>query len=39
MSLGDRRRISLAIKTWLPAFTTKGDWLKCNLEVEVIKNR
>jgi PIN domain nuclease of toxin-antitoxin system len=39
MSLGDRACISLAKKTSLPAFTTEGDWLKCNLGVEVIKIR
>jgi len=39
MSLGDRACISLAMKTSLPAFTTEGDWLKCNLGVDVIKIR
>jgi ribonuclease VapC len=39
MSLGDRACLSLAMKTSLPAFTTEGDWLKCNLGVDVIKIR
>jgi ribonuclease VapC len=39
MSLGDRACLALARKTSLPAFSTEGDWLKCDLGVKVIKIR
>lgn len=36
-TLGDRACISQAMKTSLPAFTAEGEWVKCNLAVEVMK--
>lgn len=39
MSLGDRACLALALNLSLPAFTTEGDWLKCDLGVKVVKIR
>ena len=39
MSLGDRACHALALKLSLPALTTEGDWLKCDLGVKVVKIR
>jgi PIN domain nuclease of toxin-antitoxin system len=39
LSLGDRSCLALAWKLSLPALTTEGDWLKCDLGVKVLKIR
>jgi hypothetical protein len=37
ISLGDRACGLLAMNGLLPAFSTQGDWLKCNLGVEALE--
>jgi len=39
MSLGDRACLALALQADLPAFTTEGEWLKCDVGVQVVKIR
>lgn len=39
MSLGDRACLALALQTGLPAYTTEGEWLKCDTGAKVKKIR
>jgi ribonuclease VapC len=39
MSLGDRACLALALKTTLPALTTEEAWLRCGIDVQIVKIR
>jgi PIN domain nuclease of toxin-antitoxin system len=39
LSLGDRARLALALRTSLPGLTTDRDWQKCGLKVEIVRIR